>query len=56
MKSNNDELAAALNRYTNPHHIEWDAKFTAELISIRPDWFEPEELAYLKDVLKKIIK
>lgn len=34
------ELAVALERYTNPLDPEYDAKFTAELRRIRPDWFE----------------
>ncbi len=34
------ELAGALDRYTNPLDPEYDAKFTAELRRIRPDWFD----------------
>ncbi len=36
------ELAEALDRYTNPMSPEYDADFHAEVRAIRPDWFDDD--------------
>jgi hypothetical protein len=34
------ELAEALDKYTDPSHLEFDPKFDKEIRASRPDWFE----------------
>ena len=33
-------LTAALERYTDPNHPEYDAEFDKEIRRLRPDWFD----------------
>ena len=42
------ELAQALENYTNPNHPEYDAEFDKKIRSIRPDWFIEEDIAKSK--------
>jgi hypothetical protein len=34
-----DDLGAALDRYTDPNHPEFDPEFTKDIKELRPDWF-----------------
>jgi hypothetical protein len=34
------ELAEALDKYTDPSNPEFDLKFDTEIRVLRPDWFE----------------
>lgn len=40
-----EELAEALEAYTDPTHPEYDTDFDREIRALRPDWFEGEERA-----------
>lgn len=39
-KFTEEELAIALENYTNPNHPEYDKNFDEEIRRVRPDWFE----------------
>jgi len=38
-----DELANALDAYTDPTNPEYDPDFDREIRRLRPDWFEPSD-------------
>ena len=37
-----NELAEALDNYTDPNHPEYDPEFDREIRRLRPDWFIDE--------------
>mgnify|MGYP003580000454 CR=1 FL=1 len=38
-KTRTQELAEALDNYTDPTHPEYDAEFDKQIRTLRPDWF-----------------
>lgn len=46
MNNDKNDLAVALDSYTNPSSVEYDPVFDAEIRRIRPDWFYAESEKY----------
>ena len=37
-----DDMADAIDRYTDPQHPEYDPEFDKQIRELRPDWFDSE--------------
>jgi hypothetical protein len=51
------ELASALERYTDPSNPEYDAEFDKQIRQLRPDWFAEakEELPPIEEQRRQLV-